>query len=347
MIFVETAMLTTLLVLLMISGYTDCRSSIIPNRLLLVGCAIALLADVIYYSAWGQEYIGDFFINLALLTMISAVFYCYHLWAAGDSKLLFVVALLIPGRFYSFWDIGPASGFSIVVFTFSIAFLYVIFESVWLLFKNHVRIRLTVPNMDWWRILASYVSMVAATMLFNYMLQFALGPFVANNQLLLTAIDFLAVLTLIQLRDRLSTRWLMAAAIILWGGLFALQAIGLAKLGGVVNIRSWLVILAMLLCRWIAERFNYRVIPTSEVKAGQILSAATIASFAPSRIRGLPSGMTEDLRSRLTEDEAESVRRWASSAHGRETVVIVRKIPFAMFIGIGTLCFFAFEVAMI
>ena len=54
--------------------------------------------------------------------------------------------------------------------------------------------------------------------------------------------------------------------------------------------------------------------------------------------------MTEDLEARLTEEEAESVHRWEKSKYGSDTVVIVRKIPFAVFLALGTLLFLAAEV---
>lgn len=347
MIAIEAILLTILLMLLMIAGYTDCKSSIIANRLLVACSLVAIPMDILYYFLWGRPYLPAFFLNLVLLTAISVAFYCYHLWAAGDSKLLFVVGLLIPGRFYTFGRMGLASGFSIVVFTFSSAFIFVIFESVWLILKNRIKLKLSLPAMDWWRILASYVAMVAATTIFNLLLHFLPSNILTSNPLLVTAIDFLAVLTLIQLRDKISTKWLIVISVSLWSLLVAMWFANMVDLGGAISPQSWLVVLAMILCRWVAERFNYQTIPTVEVRAGQILSAATVIGFTTSRVKGLPSGMTEDLRSRITEDEAESVRRWATSAQGKESIVIVRKIPFAVFIGIGTLCFFVFEVAML
>ena len=346
MIATEATLLTTLLMMLAIAGYTDCKRGIIANRLLIVCSSVAIPADILYYSLWGRPYLSFFLLNLSLLTVASAVFYCYHLWAAGDSKLLFIVGLLIPGRIYTFGNVGPASGFTIVVFTFSIAFVFVIIESVWLMFKDRVQLKPTLPSMDWRRIPCSYAAMVAATTLLNLLLWSCLGNIFGDSQLLVTAIDFFVVLTLVQLRDKLSTKWLAVISAILWILLLTMWFAGVVELGGAIDLRSWLVVLAIILCRWVAERFNYRTIPTNEVRAGQILSAATIISFTTSHVKGLPTGTTEDLRSRITETEADSVRRWATSVHGKKSVVIVRKIPFAVFIGIGTLCLFVFEVAI-
>ena len=99
--------------------------------------------------------------------------------------------------------------------------------------------------------------------------------------------------------------------------------------------------------RLISEKYNYKTIPTSEVRKGNILSAATVMSFKPSRVQGLPTGMTEDLRSRITAEEAESIHRWKNSSLGKPFVVIVRKIPFATFISIGTIIFLLIEVIML
>ena len=95
-----------------------------------------------------------------------------------------------------------------------------------------------------------------------------------------------------------------------------------------------------------AEKYNYQAIPTSKVKAGQIMSLATIMEFKPSKIHGLPTGQTEDLRSRITEGEAESIHRWETSSTGKPYVIIVRKIPFAVFISMGTALFLYVEVLM-
>ncbi len=61
-------------------------------------------------------------------------------------------------------------------------------------------------------------------------------------------------------------------------------------------------------------------------------------------MKGLPSFSTEDLKSWLTIDEVESIERWSKTPKGMETIAIVRKIRFALFIGIGTVLFAVLEV---
>ena len=71
-----------------------------------------------------------------------------------------------------------------------------------------------------------------------------------------------------------------------------------------------------------------------------ILSAFSSMMMQSSKITGLPGISTEDLRNRLTEEEAESVRRWGKSAKGVSEVSIVKKIPFAIFLAMGYACYF-------
>ena len=71
-----------------------------------------------------------------------------------------------------------------------------------------------------------------------------------------------------------------------------------------------------------------------EIKKGMILSMGSTVLMQNSRVRGLPKISSEDLRDRLTEDEVDSVKRWAKGKKV-ETLTIVKKIPFATFIALG------------
>ena len=65
----------------------------------------------------------------------------------------------------------------------------------------------------------------------------------------------------------------------------------------------------------------------------------TIARFQNSRVKGLPLYTTEDFRTKLNSEQVKSIKRWKKSKSGTETVIIVRKLPFAVFISIGTVAF--------
>ena len=347
MIICEALLLTNLIVLLANTSYTDCRESIVKNRTLAKCGIISLVLDGIYYAIFASDYLVFAAANLLLLSITAIAFYCYHLWAAGDSKLLFIVAISIPGRFYSFWDIGLWSSFAIIVLTFSIAFIYVIIESVVLGIKNKNLFKLTFGRPHWIESIVSYFSMVGSIMLVNLLLSLLLKETYNSDAVLGTAINFLVVLSLIHIRNKVRFQPLFCYTIALWLLILALVLFKVIHLSATLDVKSWLLVLCIMAVRMVAEKYNYRTIPTGEARKGQILSAATVIGFKPSRVAGLPSGITEDLRSRITDEEAESVRRWEHSALGQPYIIIVRKIPFAAFIGIGTILFLIIEVAML
>ena len=78
-------------------------------------------------------------------------------------------------------------------------------------------------------------------------------------------------------------------------------------------------------------------VPTLAVPAS--VSYTHLILMQNSRVRGLPQISTEDLKSRLTDDEIESIKRWAKSRK-IEYVSIVKKIPFAIFLELGFVGYF-------
>lgn len=346
MIICEALLLTCLSAVLFLSSYTDCKNNIILNKHLF-RCAIsAIIVDIIYYMTWATSFLTLFAINMVLLIAVGIVFYVYNLWAAGDCKLLIVVGLCIPGRFYSFWGTGIGISFYIVAGVFSLAFIYIVLESIVLGIKDKQLFKVTFEGFDWKESIVSYLAMVGSLALIGKFLS-SFFPGLANGGTAISvAINFLIVLTMIQVRQRMDFKVLLGVLIVVWSGIAILSISNLYEIRFGGNTTSWFLVLLVMALRMISDKYNYKVIPTSEVRQGQILSASTILGFSASRVRGLPSGATEDLRSRLTEAEAESVRRWETSAHGKPYVVIVRKIPFAVFISTGTIIFLVFEVAM-
>lgn len=346
MIIVEALLLTCLLTVAALSSYTDYKRNLIPNKRLVQCTVPALVLDVIYYGFFAQDLFVLFFINFVVLSVVGIVFYSYSLWAAGDCKLLITIGLCFPGRFYSFWGSGIGASFYIVAFTFSMAFLYVVGESIVLGIKHRQLFKISFEGFDIKETILSYFSMVGALTLIGILLARAMPSLFGNSTALSVAVNFLLVLTLIRIRSRFSQRMLLIATLLMWAVLGLLSYFEYANLRFSGNILSWVIVFLVMALRMLSGKYNYKMIPTSEVQKGYILAAASVIAFKGSRVQGLPTGTTEDLRSRLTEEAAESVRRWESSSRGKPYVYIVRKIPFAIFISIGTLLFLAFEVAM-
>ena len=69
-----------------------------------------------------------------------------------------------------------------------------------------------------------------------------------------------------------------------------------------------------------------------------ILSSFSSVLMQTSITPGLPGVSTENLKSRLTSEEVDSIQIWAKATH-TQSLTVVKKIPFAIFISIGFLCY--------
>lgn len=344
MIVVESLLLTILIITLGISTYTDCRESLIKNKVILLAGGVSLLLDSIYYIMFSMNYLEIFLKNFILLAVIAMAFYYYHIWAAGDSKLLLIVGLDISGRIYSLSGYSETSGVIVIVFAFVFAFGWVVLQAIYFGMRKRNVPDIKRCSVNYRRIVVSYLFMVSVIQLIDVVLQSAFHNYIGNDVILLKAVYCLIILTLMSIRERLTTKQVGILTAGLWGILGIVFLLKLVSINVQVNVYLFLLVFLLFFIRMNIEKYNYQLIQTEQIRAGQILSVATIMSFSVSRVRGLPQGITEDLRSRITAAEAESVRRWESSKYGETHVVIVRKIPFAIFISIGTILFLIIEV---
>ena len=105
------------------------------------------------------------------------------------------------------------------------------------------------------------------------------------------------------------------------------------------NLENYVLVLLLLLCQMTIRTNLYEEVLVSDLKKGMILSSFSSLLMQNSRVRGLPKVSSKDLKSRLTNTQIESIKRWASGKKV-ESVIIVKKIPFAMFIFGGFISYF-------
>ena len=139
MYITEALLLIVLSATCLYCSVTDIRDGIIKNKVLLGSGVLCCGLNFTYYCFFGQQYLWMFFLDFVVLVILSIVMYAFNLWAAGDSKLLFLIVFAIPARFYDATT-GIAPAFFVIVFTFSISFIYIVLESIVLRLKNRDRI---------------------------------------------------------------------------------------------------------------------------------------------------------------------------------------------------------------
>ena len=346
MIALEAAMLTLLLVLLGLSTYTDSREGYIYNRHLKYGALGAILLDAAYYGTVGNAFSMPALFNFAILATIGGARYGFHIWAGGDTKLLLIIGLCIPGRIYLLQPHSIGAGAIVVAVAFLTAFLWAILRGIYLGWKNKNLLQMQRRVFPYRRMIVSCLMMIGIIQTIDLALHPQFFQKMQSEPLLFLSCYCLMVFGMMNLRARLSTTAMTSIAAILWCICAWLMVSN--HLGLVFNLKwrltIYTLVIALMALRLMLEKYGYERIPTASVSTGQILSAATVMQFAKSRVQGLPTVMTEDLRARLTPAEAESVRRWEKSKYGKPEVVVVKKIPFAIFLAIGVVAFFLYEV---
>lgn len=327
---IEFLELALLLCLCVYFSVTDLRYNRISNKVVFPAFFIAAILDAIYYGRFERTYFQTFLINILLVAAVAVLLYWMHIWAAGDSKLLILVSLLIPAA-----RMVPKNGFlyelMIPVYSFAAGFIFLIGDSIRCLTKGNIEI----SKSDFIGKLKDYSVQYIINSIYMLTLvkaeDFVLGKF--GLQLgIYQALFNICILILIchfQFFRRRDVIALTAMASVLY-------SVGTEIwMFNQVRIYYYLLTLAFMILQIIIGEFNYKTIPTENVKTGMVMSFGTTVIFARSRVKGLPGMSTEDMKSRITREEAEAIHRWKNSKYGKDSVTIVRKIPFAIFISIG------------
>ena len=331
MMILEVIMISLAVALCIQSAWTDFYTGQVLNKHLICYIIIGTIANAIYYGFFCQDVWLRTMLNLLVIAAISIGFYALHVWSAGDSKLLLTIVYLLPGRI--FWTHSDTIVPSVYIFmaVFVLGYLYLIGEAIYLDIRDHKIQKLLVTKVGIIQTAISFIRGFAFLYAWNVLLETAFPEFVEQNAMLVSLISYFLI-TIVREYQFYSTTWFLWLCIVLDSALIILEK-QVPSLGSILYvIRSYALVLIVMLATWIASKYSYESIPTAEVKPGMVLSKSTVILFEPSRVQGLPQNSFEDLRSRLTESEAAAVCRWASSKYGKASVVIVRKIPFATFI---------------
>ena len=80
MVVIEALLLTTLLFTCVHATITDIKHGIIENKILIRAAISGLALNLLYYIVYIQNLISAFLINMAVIGLISILFYAYHIW---------------------------------------------------------------------------------------------------------------------------------------------------------------------------------------------------------------------------------------------------------------------------
>lgn len=341
MTLIESLMLAVLFFTCTYVTVTDLKNGIIQNKVVFSAAIVAIVLNVVYFVFFAEEFFIAYLINVGVMSFVSITFYALHIWAAGDSKLLILTIMLIPTRLYYEGNMVSAT-VVIIIMIFSFAYIYTVGESIYIGIKEKNLFKIQKFRADIVSMIKQYIKCTCLVLLFDTFFEFFFPEFYSVNLELIMILNMIIVFLSYNIKFLDRWVWLIVLAV----PTVALH-IGIYGISSDFDYKIYILVGIVLVLRIFSEKYNYKTVPTSSVKKGMVMSYATILYFSKSRIKGLPDCTTEDIRSRITEEEAESIRRWEGSKYGQKEITIVRKIPFAIFISFGTVFYVVMRMFLI
>lgn len=334
MIYTEIALGTALIVSCVVNSISDCTKGMIYNKVLLWISIFAVLADSIYYGLFVTDLLPEFLLNLAIVSAISLALFYTHSFAGGDCKFAIVCAILYPARFYVIYGRTNLT----LIFALCIAIFW---GYVYLVISATVSI-VAKKNKLTGAYIKAYLLNFLRSFFFAtvYITLFMIGAEVFQRNIFpvnvwILRIACIGIAWCVGKSSFLKKWYVMGSACIVLTILCIWQKI----LPFSTNLEGYVFAFTLMICQMIGKTNLYYEVPVYEIKPGMILSTMSSAIMQGSRVRGLPGLSHEDLRDRLTQEQVDSINRWAKSRQ-IDTLAMVRKIPFAIFITLGFICYF-------
>ena len=331
---IETFMMCMLVIIGVITSVSDLKTGKIQNKIIAGFACVAIVIDVIYYGYYARDIFSLFLGNYLILLMVSLFLFYSHSFAGGDCKLVMVMGLMYPANYYLIYDTTSITVFMVLGIAVLYGYIFLLGSSLYELIRgNNVLSKEYVGNY-----LINFIKAFVTATLYISVVNIFLTLLIQKGGHVFpvfTRIICIVTAWCVGKYDFLKKRYVFASVIVI-------DIIGGIKMGIVpfsTNLENYIIILVLLICQMMIRSNLYKDVAVSELKKGMILSVGATVLMQGSRVRGLPQLSTEDLKSRLTEKEVASVKRWAASRE-IENITVVKKIPFAIFIFGGFLSYY-------
>lgn len=323
-----------------VAAITDFKDKKIYNKNVLIAITASILSYFIFYKQIETMYIKNYLINLLISVVISFLFFYFKIWAAGDAKLFFALIIMIPFEIYEVPTSNVFPALYLLIMIFCTAFIYVVLETIILWIKDNEKFeQLKVSKLQTEELkeliiqyfMGYFVILFINNISFKIFPEFTMG----NGGLMLLGNMLILIFVYRVIRETkksLTTIIIFVIANVIYYAIFGFEI-------GLIDIKLFALVLVIMIFRRISEKYNYEEIKVDDLKPRMILSFGSVLKFYGSRVKGLPQTTTETTDSRLSQEEVDSIKRWSKTARGKETVVIVRYMPFAPFILIGEILF--------
>lgn len=320
-------------ILCLASARTDIKDGLVPNKLLIPFAGVAVIYDVIYYGLFAPDLIMAFAADAAVVSLISLALFYTHSFAGGDCKLAIVLSLLFPaGCYFHAWG----TSFTLVValvLSLVFGYIYLLLNALFLLAKKKAVISFDYIKSALLTFLGSYF---AALTYIAALCDLAMVGGLLYSPAGVWAVRISSVAVALSLpRLEFLKSWKCVIPVAL-----AVVAFSLVTSTIPITLRfdNIVRVLILFLCQATIRTTIYERVDVDDLKKGMILTSISSMLMQASITPGLPGISTEDLRSRLSDDEVNSVRLWARATK-TTSLAIVKKVPFAALLGAGFLAY--------
>lgn len=321
-----------LVLLCTIGSFTDIKQGIIKNKFIIVFSCSAVLLNILSWIFYERSIVCEQVINIIIVNAISLILYVFHIWAGGDCKLLFAISMLVPFNTYILIKNTWASLSILMCMSFGISYVYLIFDSV----KYSIKYKKCYSKQETLQKIKNSIVKWAICVVYIALIDTVIIKFFSGlPSWLIIVINICSVLIISSIKALCNKYIIFLTTIV---GITLKVAYG-QQLYDRLSLLSYFVVILSIALKTFIDEYNYNIIETSQVKKGMILSLVTTIQFANSKVRGLPQQSSENLKSRLSENEVEAIKKWEKSKYGSSMIQIVRKIPFAVFLSLGAISY--------
>lgn len=325
-----------ILVICLISIFTDLKYGIIRNVHLLIFGTIAIGLNIISFffnkDFERLEYLWAVIISI----IISLILYFTKIWAGGDCKLYLVIALSMPYCIVSKQTYGISWTIFVPIIAFLIGYLFIIIDSILQKIQKkdnkEGKENILKKSLEGF---IKYLKYYLAIILVNRILSMIyVGLNIATVNKWIALMVNVAIIIVISKLDILKYKSVVFTLIIVD------MVIGVLDLEWLFNrqtILIWIAIIISNILKNFADSYNYEYIDINKVRAGMILSTASSMILANDKLSQFKKVSDETLKSRLTEEDVEQIHDFLAKRNYLKQVSIVKKIPFALFISVATI----------
>ncbi|MBQ8011731.1 MAG: hypothetical protein IJ265_09265 [Oscillospiraceae bacterium] len=313
---------------------SDLQNGIIRNKVLGIFAVIGMILDIAYYGIFAQDLFADFLFNFLTVTIVCLFLFFSHSFAGGDCKMAIVLSLLYPARMYYTYNQSNITLLFAIGLAILTGYLYLLIDASRAIVTRKTSVTRSYIKSSLLSFFSSYLPAMAYIAFFNSVfLLFDLHGITPNVWISRSVCLLVAWCTG---RFPIFKKLFLILPAIMVTLIISFLA-GVLPLS--VHFENYLLVFILLFCQLIIKTTIYETISMDQLKKGMILSSFSSILMQSSITKGLPGISTEDLKSRLSDDEVQSIKRWAKDTH-TDKLTIVRKIPFAVFIAIGFAVYF-------